>query len=229
MITDRKYGGVWLRVLAFLLAMVILLLLSLAVKAEVDFRYRRIKEEDHLDINFRAFHGLWHITYEIPTLQLEWEKGPQIEVDQVVKARGGTRQATTKARFRFIRRGWLSSLWVKVPNLLRYLNQLKKRFYRGIHCQAIDWRVEIGYKDASVTALAAGAFWTMFGFALSRLYRQVVVEVSRPALVVIPQYKKEGFFCDIRCIFHLRIGHIIFVGLYVLKTLKRGIRGQTRG
>lgn len=227
--TDMEYGGVWLRILAFLLAAAILLLLSLAVKAEVDFRYRRIEEEDHLDINFRAFHGLWHITYQIPTLQLEWEKGPQIEVDQVVKARGGTRQATTKARFRYIRRGWLSRLWLKVPRLLRYLNQIKSRFYGGIHCKAIDWRVEIGYKDASTTALAAGAFWTMFGFALSRLYRQVMVEVSSPSLVVIPQYKKEGFLCDIRCIFHLRIGHIIFVGLYVLKTLKRGIRGQTRG
>lgn len=229
MMSGMKYGGVGLRFLAFLLAVVILLLLSLAVKAEVDFRYRRVEEEDHLDINFRAFHGLWHVTYQFPTLQLEWEKGPQIEVDQVVKTKGGTRQATTKARFRYVRRGWLASLWVKAPNLLRYLSQVKRRFYGGIHCKAIDWRIEIGYKDASATALAAGAFWTMFGFALSYLYRQVMVEVSQPKLVVVPQYKKEIFLCDIRCIFQLRIGHIIFVGLYVLKTFKRGIRGKTRG
>ncbi|OLN30229.1 DUF2953 domain-containing protein [Desulfosporosinus metallidurans] len=229
MTTDMEYGGVWLRVLAFLLAVAILSLLSLTVKAEVDFRYRRIEEEDHLDINFRAFHGLWHIKYQIPTLQLEWEKGPQIEMEEVVKARGGTRHATKKARVRYIRRGWLSRLWLKIPVLIRYFNRVKSRFYRGIHCKDINWRIEIGYKDASNTALAAGAFWTMFGFALSRLYQQVKVEVSCPALIVVPQYKKEGFLCDIRCIFHLRIGHIIFVGLNVLRTFKRGIRGQSRG
>jgi len=65
----------------------------------------------------------------------------------------------------------------------------------------------------------------MFGFALSRLYQQVTVEVRCPGLVVIPQFKKAGFLCDIQCIFQLRIGHIIFVGFNVLRTLKRGIRG----
>ena len=217
--------GFLVRVLAFLLALAILLLLSLALKAEVDFRYRRIEEEDHIDIHLTAFHGLWHTQYQIPTLQLEWEKGPQVEMEQVAEGKGGKRQATTKTRFRYLRRGLLYRLWLRVPRLLRYLNRVKSQFYRGIHCKGINWRIEIGYKDAFQTAIAAGAFWTMFGFALSRLYRQVTVEVPCPALVVVPQFKKEGFLCDIRCIFQLRIGHIIFVGINLLRTLMRGIRG----
>lgn len=214
-----------MRVLAFLLAMIILLLISLALKAEVDFRYRRIDEEDHIDIDFRAFHGLWHTQYQIPTIQLEWEKGPQVELEQVAVAKGGTRQATKEVRIRYVRRGWLSRFWPNVPRLLRRINRVKQQFYRGIHCKAINWRIEIGYKDAADTAIAAGAFWTMLGFALSRLYNQVTVEVRCPKLVVIPQFKKAGFLCDIQCIFQLRIGHIIFVGFNVLRTLKRGIRG----
>jgi len=213
------------RVLAFLLAMTILLLLSLALKAEVGFRYRRIDEEDNIELDFRAFHGLWHTQYKIPTLQLEWEKGPQLEVEQVAKTKGGTRKATTKTRFRYLRRGWLLRFWLKIPRLLKHLNRVKQQFYRGIHCKAINWRIEIGYKDADHTAIAAGTFWTMLGFALSRLYRQVTVEVSHPKLVVIPQFKKTGFLCDIQCIFQLRIGHIIFVGFNILRLLRRGIRG----
>jgi len=213
------------RVLAFLLAMTILLLLSLALKAEVDFRYRRIEEEDHIEIDFRAFHGLWHTQYIIPTLQLEWEKGPQVKIEQVANAKGGTRQATKETRMRYIRRGWLSRFWPNVPRLLRYINRVKQQFYRGIHCKAINWRIEIGYQDAAHTAIAAGTFWTMFGFALAHLYQQVTVEVPRPTLEVVPQFKKEGFLCDVRCIFQLRIGHIIFIGFNVLRTLKRGIRG----
>ena len=214
-----------MRVLAFLLAMILLLLLGLVIKTEVDFRYRRIEEEDLIEINFRAFHGLWHIQYQIPTLQLEWEKGLQVEMEQVSITKGGTRQATKKARMRYIRRGWLSRFWLNIPRLLRYINRVKRQFYRGIHCKAIDWRIEIGCQDAAQTAIAAGAFWTMFGFALSALYQQVTVEVSNPALVVIPRFKKAGFLCDLQCIFQLRIGHIIFGGFNVLRILRRGIRG----
>jgi hypothetical protein len=213
------------RVLAFLLAMIILLLLSLAIKVEVNCRYRRIKEEDHIEIDFRAFHGLWHVQYQIPTLQLEWEKGLQLEIEQVAKAKGGTRQATKKARIRYLRRKWLSRFWLNIPLLLRYIKRVKKQFYRGIHCKTINWRIEIGMKDAAQTAIAAGTFWTMYGFALSSLYKQVTVEDRCPSLQVIPQFKKKGFLCNLQCIFQSRIGHIIFVGFNVLRTLRRGIRG----
>ncbi|WP_407311100.1 DUF2953 domain-containing protein [Desulfosporosinus sp. SB140] len=214
-----------MRVLAFLLALAILFLVSLAIKAEVDFRYRRIEEEDHLEIDFRALHGIWHTQYQLPSLQLEWEKGPQLEVDQVAKGKGGVRQAKSNVRLRYIRRGWLYRLWPNIPNHLRHLTWVKSEFYRGIHCKEINWRIEIGYKDAAQTAIAAGAFWSMFGFALSRLYKQVIMEVNRPQLAVVPQFKKEGFLCDIRCIFQLRIGHIIFVGFNAVRIFKRGRRG----
>lgn len=205
--------------------MILLLLLSLRLKAKVDFRYKRVEEEDHIEIDFSAFRGLWHIQFKVPTLQLEWEKGPQVEIEQVSVAKGGTRQATKKARIRYIRRGWLVRFWLNIPRLLRYINRIKQKFYRGIHCKAINWRIEIGYQDAAHTAIAAGAFWTMLGVALSRLYQQVTVEVRCPAVVVVPQFNKVGFLCDIQCIFQLRIGHIIFVGFNVLRTLRRGIRG----
>lgn len=214
-----------MRVLALLLAMTIMLLISLVLKIRVDFRYRRIREEDHIDLDFRMFGGLWRANYQIPTVRLEWEKGPQLEFEQVAKTKGGTRKAKTKARIRYIRRRWLSRLWLKLPNIMSFFKFLKKQFYKGIHCKDLNWQVEIGCKDACQTALAAGAFWVMIGFAMSHLYRQVTMEVPAPKLQVVPQYDKEGFFCDFQCIFHLRIGHIIFVGWTLLRAIIRGIRG----
>lgn len=214
-----------MRVLAVLLAMVILIVISFVFKVQVDFRYRRMQEKDHIDIDFRAFKGLWRANYQIPTLQLEWEKGPQVEFEQVSEVKSGVRKTKTKARMRYIRFGWLSRLWLNIPLLIDHLTRIKRMFYRGIHCTLINWRAEIGYKDACQTALAAGSFWTMFGFALSHLHKHVTMEVRSPALAVVPQFKKEGFVCDLRCIFHLRIGHIIFVGLRLLRLFKWGIRG----
>ncbi|MBC2726801.1 MAG: DUF2953 domain-containing protein [Desulfosporosinus sp.] len=214
-----------MRVLAFFLAMVLLILISFVFKIQVDFRYRRIQEEDHIDISFRGFNGLWQANYQIPTLQLEWEKGPQLEFEQVAESKGGVRKTTTKARVRYLRLEWLSRLWLNIPYLLKHFNRVKRKFYRGIHCKKIHWKVEIGYKDACHTAIAAGSFWAMFGYALAYLYKQVTMEVKSPVIEVIPQFKKEGFFCDVQCIFHLRIGHIILVGLTLLRTFKRGRRG----
>lgn len=212
-----------MRVLAFLLAMAILLLLSLAVKAEIDFRYKRIEGEDHIEIDLRALKGLWHFQYRIPSVNLAWEQGPQVEMEQVAEAAGGKRQARQIIKPRYIRRGWLLRVWPHVPGLLLEIKRLKRQFYQGIHCKKIDWRIEIGYADAAQTGLAAGAFWAMMGSAVSRLYRQVVVEAGNPSLLVVPRFKNPGFFCSIQCVFHLRIGHIIFVSYKVLRRIRRGV------
>lgn len=214
-----------MRVLAFLLALLIFLVIGFWMKATVDFRYRRIDEKDHINIQLHAFHGLWNALIEVPTIQLEWEKGPQLEVEQVSITKGGVRKAKAKARIRYVRRGWLYRIWLSIPRLLRFLKRIQRQFYQGIHCNRLNWRIEIGYKDPAQTAIVAGAFWTMIGFALSRLYKQVTVEDKSPSLMVVPQFKKEGFLCDIQCIFNLRIGHIILVGINLLLAFKRGIRG----
>jgi hypothetical protein len=213
------------RVLAFLLAVIILLLLSLAIKVEVNFRYKRIEKKDYTEIDIRAFRGLWHIQFQIPSFQLEWEEGPQIEVEQVPKTKVAPRQEKKTLRMRYLRVEWLYRFWPQVPFLLRRINQIKRQLYRGIRCKAINWRIEIGLKDAADTAIAAGSFWTMIGFTLSNLYRKVTVEVRCPELAVIPQFEKQGFLCDFQCIFQSRIGHIIFVGINVLRTIRRGQRG----
>lgn len=218
-------GGVEVRVLAFLLANIILLLLSLAIKVEVDFRYRRIDEKDHIEIDVRAFRGLWHIQYQIPSLQLEWEKGPQIEVEQVTKTKDATRQEKKTLRIRYLQIERFYRFWQKVPSLLRFINRIKQQLYRGIRFKLINWRIEIGLKDAADTAIVAGTFWTMIGFALSSLYRKVTVEDRYPELAVIPQFNKPGFLYDFQCIFQTRIGHIIFVGMNVMSMIRRGIRG----
>lgn len=219
-------GGCLLRILALLLALVFWTILSLAIKAEVDFTYKRTKQNDHLEIILRVFKGLLKFKIEIPTIQVEWEKGPQLKMEQTVSSKpGGARKTKTKARLRYVRRGFFYRLWPQVPGILQRLSQIKYQFYRSIHCSALDWRMEIGYENAAYTALAAGALWSGIGVSVARLYRQVSVEVENPTLMVIPQFQKVGFSCEIHCIFHLRLGHIIFAGINLLRTFRRAIRG----
>ncbi|MDA8228149.1 MAG: DUF2953 domain-containing protein [Desulfitobacterium hafniense] len=221
-----------MRFIAFLLAGLILLLLSLAIRAVVDLRYQRLDEKDNLELHIEALGGLWKFYFQVPTIQLEWEKeeGPELELEQRGLAETGEKmKGKTDLKVRYFRPYFFYKLWPKIPSFLYHLQRIKAKFYRGIHCTKIDWQVGIGYKDPDRTAIAAGALWGALGLSIARLYRQVTVKVLKPNLLVKPEFKKEGFSCDIHCIFHLRLGHIIFVGIELLRTFIRGQRGKTHG
>ncbi|WP_206813048.1 DUF2953 domain-containing protein [Paradesulfitobacterium ferrireducens] len=215
-----------MRFLAFLIALFLWLALVLALRAVVDFRYRRIEEYDHIELELSVLRGVWKFHMEIPTVQLEWEKGPELEAKQTVSsAVVGKRKTKTKMRVRRFHEHFFFRFWPRFPYFLAKLQQAKARFYRGIHCTALEWRICIGFKDPAQTGLAAGAFWSLIGYSLARLYHQIKVEVRRPVLEVVPDFQKPGFTCDVHCIFKLRIGHIIFAGLNLARTLVRELRG----
>lgn len=214
------------RALAFIAAAFVWFLLAMAIKAEVDFRYRRANEEDNIEVYFRALKGFWKFKAVISGAQLKWEKGPLLEVEQASSsAAGGGRKAKEKAGLRYWRGGFFYRLWPKIPEMLTKLSAVKARFYRGIHCTALEWRMEIGFQDPMSTALASGALWALVGNSVARLHRQVIVEVKRPQLMIVPQFQKAGFACDLHCIFKLRIGHIIFAGLNLWRIFRLGKRG----
>jgi hypothetical protein len=213
------------QILALLIAILIWIALTLRVRATVDFQYRRHGENDDLQIQLSALHGLWKFRLSVPTVQLEWEKGPQLEVQATSKAPSGEkRTAKNRLKFRYLRRGFILKLIPQIPAMLIRLQRAKKRFYRGIHCTFVDWQIAIGYKDPADTAVAAGAFWGMLGYSLARLYNQVTMDTKEPKIYVEPNFKKIGFACDIHCIFNLRIGHIMFVGLQLYRAFRRGQR-----
>lgn len=214
-----------MRILALLLAGLIWIGLTLLVRATVDFTYYRREENDHIEIQLSALHGLWTFCMSVPTVKLEWEKGPQIEVQQAsVAPSGEKRKGQSRIRFRYLRRGFLYRLVPQIPRILIRLQRAKNKFYRGIHCTYIHWKIIIGYEDPSLTAWAAGTFWSILGYSLARLYRQVTMETREPKLFVEPNFQKTGFSCDLHCIFKLRIGHIMFVGLDLIRAFVRGRR-----
>ncbi|KLU63245.1 hypothetical protein CEB3_c04020 [Peptococcaceae bacterium CEB3] len=214
-----------MRILALFLALLFWLALSLAIKAQIDFRYRRKDERDHLEIGLRALHGLWQFNLQVPTIQFSWEKGPLIEMDPSVRSGQTRSKMKTQARFRYVRHHFLLRLWPRLHRIMAGFRRARARFYRSVHCTALEWRVAIGCRDPVHTALAAGAFWSVLGVALTRFYRQIQVRVKKPLLQVTPLFQTPGFSCDIHCIFQLRIGHIIFAGISLLRTIRLGKRG----
>lgn len=214
-----------MRMVALILAMVFWLAISLAIKAEVDFRYRREDEKDHLEIRLRALYGLWKFKFQIPTLQLSWEKGPELSLEQETHSAVGKTKSKTKLRFRYLYSKFFLLIWPRLYSIFGHFQEVKARFYRAIHCKDLDWRIEIGHQDPAKTAILTGAFWAVLSMSLARLYRQITMEVPKPILNVVPRFQTPGFSCDIHCIFQLRIGHLIFAGINLLRIVRLGQRG----
>ncbi|AHF07310.1 DUF2953 domain-containing protein [Desulfitobacterium metallireducens] len=211
-----------MRILALLLASLIGLGLILLIRATVDFQYRRQAENDHLEIQMSAVGGLWKFKLQVPTARLTWEEGPQLEVLEETQAvTGEERDTKVNVRFRYFRRGFFYRLWPMIPRLLSKLNHIKVKFYRGIHCTLLDWKVKVGCKDAAYTAILAGNFWSMIGYSLAKLYRQVTMDTNHPQLSVIPNFNQPGFSCELHCVFKLRIGHIMVVGVDLIRLVMR--------
>lgn len=211
--------------LAFFLALLVWLSVSLLIQAEVDFRYRRKKQEDHLEIHLRALSGLWRFEFQIPSVELEWEKGPAFSLEQVARTDLGQNQAKKAVHIRYIDWKFFWRIWPRLADLFRRLSRIKARLYRKIRCTSLEWELEVGYKDPVQTALAAGAFWTALGVSVARLYRQVTLEAPKPLIQVVPSFQSPGFSCDLHCIFRLRIGHIILAGIDLLRVVRLAKRG----
>lgn len=215
-----------MRFLAFVLVAALSFLIALFLKAKVDFRYRRSDGKDTIDMHLYALHGLWNFQFQVPAVQMGWEKGPELEIEQEVHSNlSEGRQQKNRARLRFWRGGFFYYLWPQTFNLLQRLSRVKKQFYRGIRLTALEFDAEVGTVNPAYTAMLAGAFWSVIGDVVARLYRQVQVEVQNPRIAVVPMFQKPGFSCDFHCIFQLRIGHIIVAGLNLLRIFKWGTRG----
>lgn len=215
-----------MRILAFILAGLIWLLISLVIKAVVDFRYIKNEKEDHLNISMKALYGLWKFTITLPAFQLNWDEGPELEIEQKTQpGTGSIIKGKQRIRFRFWRGGFFNRLWPQIPGILLKLEKIKHNFYRGIHCTFLNWHFEIGFPDPVKTALYTGSLWAITGTFLARLYRQVTMDTDHPHIQIIPQFQKPGFSCEIHCIFKLRMGHIIIAGIKLLRTFQHTRRG----
>lgn len=214
------------RILALFLAGLICLLVSLVIKAVVDLRYTRSDEQDHLVISLKALHGLWNFSMILPTFQFEWDEGPQLKVDQKTQSgTGSINKAKRQVRFRFWRQSFFYRLFPKISGILSELQKVHVKFNRGIHCTFLKCHIGVGFHDPVKTALVVGSLWGIVYSSLARFYRQVTMDTDHPEVQIIPQFQNPGFSCEIRCIFNLRMGHIIIAGLKLLLIYRRVRRG----
>ena len=204
---------------------IILLMAAMAAvmftRIRFEVAFNRRGTDDYLKIEMRAVGGLIRYKTEVPVLELE-----KFFVEPIIKMEADIESVVTHP---IEDKGML----VKIPlaillkNLPVFIRQgiihtarykiVMYRFLKNVRCHHLVWKTEIGLGDPAYTGIISGLLWGVKGFAFSMFRSHIGTMTKPPSFSVLPCFDSTCLKLDFRCIFDLRIGHIITAGLKFVK------------
>ncbi|MBD0380642.1 DUF2953 domain-containing protein [Paenibacillus sedimenti] len=214
----------WLGIIVILIVIAIIIALVSYIRGELYFS--RVKDDDTLSMNVRAFFGLVRYRYVIPIIQF---KG--LAQGIIVKSETATRSSDglkDEMKDHLTKEKVLDSFKqgkIALENTLNMYDWMKQTLAK-VECTELKWITRIGIGDAPETAITTGAIWgiksSLIGFA-ARFVRLR----TKPCVDVVPQYNEPQFSTEFRLAGRIRVWFILFAGIRLLARaakIKGGIR-----
>lgn len=212
------------------LAWILLVLMVSAIPLRMNIMYYKHGQDDLLIMALQVWPGVWGYKLEIPVAQWTWE-----EWIPYLRMEAKTETSTGQTLSHEVKIKKVPPLPIRVlkefPSVIKAgleILRANRLFYRSISCQNLKWITEVGMEDAAATGIITGGLWVLKGWVFANLQRTVKVEFSRPEFQVVPSFNEPKLNLDFNCIFAIRAGHIMFMGLrtfwIVVKALV-GLRG----
>ncbi|MCL6597997.1 MAG: DUF2953 domain-containing protein [Alicyclobacillus macrosporangiidus] len=115
--------------------------------------------------------------------------------------------------------------WDRWSRVLRAILRENRFVLRRTHVEELSWRMRIGTGDAPGTGMACGAAWALAGTLIGWLASHT--RMAAPGDVRIdPDFERESFQSQFRCIVWVRAGYAILGGIGVARAWRRR---QTHG
>lgn len=109
-----------------------------------------------------------------------------------------------------IRRAPLGPIWRAVGRPVQYLA-------RRTRCALLAVAAEVGGSDAMESALLAGAGWALLGGGIGWISQYVSVQPGALHVDVRPDYSARAWRVRMDCILHMRAGHAIVAGVWLVR------------
>lgn len=118
----------------------------------------------------------------------------------------------------------------KAPRLRRFLREINKinhYLLKNSYCKKLEWTTVFGLSDAACTAVLTGVIWNLKTLFYYNFRRNTQVKFSYPEFQVKPIFGRPYLSLRFKCIFVIRLGHIIvtaikFLSVLAFYGLKRG-------
>ncbi len=101
-------------------------------------------------------------------------------------------------------------------------NAVFRKISSYIKLKEFQFYTEFSSSDAARTAISVGLVWWGLTMLYGRIRGIFDTEVANNKINVVPNFQKEEYLLiDSRCIFELRLGHIIIVVYEMLKSIRQ--------
>ncbi|KKM08839.1 hypothetical protein SY88_22320 [Clostridiales bacterium PH28_bin88] len=215
--------------ITIIIAWVLFSLVVAAIPLRMEVEYRKHADDDRLTMVLRAWPGVWGYKLEVPVIQWNWEDWlPYLRMEAATETSTG--QSLTKHEVKVKKVPPLPlGIVTKISGLFKAgldILRINRWFYRNIRCHRLKWVTEVGLEDAAATGMFIGGLWVLKGWVFANLQRTVKVEFSRPEFEVIPSFAETKLNLGFNCIFAIRAGHIMLMGLRTFWILIKAVVGQ---
>jgi hypothetical protein len=208
----------WL--LLILIILILLILLLIFTKITIYLNYYHHKDDDHLNIEFRAWHGIIRYKKNIPLIKVD-DQSPSL----VVKGKSEINdKTTTEEKTSKITPHDVITNLKNFKEILQHvfeLNRIIKKFLKKVSVHKFEWNTVIGVGDALYTGVISGALWTVKG-SLVGLLSEYFSFKEIPQIMVHPNFNQMMTSTDLSCMFQFRTGHAMLAGLKLVKFWKGG-------
>jgi len=210
----------------FILALYIVLFV---VKIKAAVEYTRDEQDEWVIFCFYTGNGLIRYEFKVPLAKKEDGKTKFKQVKgQSRKIQGGSKSNGKIGPEDIIKkilnaRQYLKDHGSLLEDIRKYLNR------HDIHVE-IEAKIKQGTGDAAQTGLICGVLWSAAGIITSHLSRHLKIRSQR--IKIIPCFNEKVFEVQARCIFHVRLAHIIVVliKIYCMKLrIKKKSKKATGG
>jgi hypothetical protein len=219
----------------YLLPLVMLLSLNafvLLLRINAVVEYVRNEEDDNFVISLFTLKGVFRYKYEMSLMGFGMEGLKFRLVKDQGKGRGkiGTRKEKMS----------ISGVIEKFDKLRQYsvankalLSSIKNYIKNRLVFKRFNLKIEEGAKEADQTGIICGLLWSAAGILLSLLSNNLKCSRTLIKQVEIkPNFSRQLFNVDLKCIFHMRVVHIIVLLMkiygnsYKEKRLKKLAKGK---
>ncbi|MEO3945242.1 DUF2953 domain-containing protein [Gorillibacterium sp. CAU 1737] len=206
----------WWLTLIIVLALLLIGGAILASRIHIEFRFRRAREDDRLELDVKALFGFLHYRYEVPRIDYKgiWtgfrfygkgeEQGPSVP---------GTRNIEDLNK-RDV--DWWTSIYRSFKENVRDYKGWVRETLARLVCTGFRWSTSIGAGNPTTTAVLTGAGWGVKAFLIGRLTDLTRVK-AEPILLVSPVYNRYSFSTDVEVIMEVRLGSLVASGWSLLR------------
>lgn len=195
-------------------------MLLLPVRLEITFRQNDGNTELKLQIGLPGGWGGWEVN--VASSRQWWIIFLQDSVGGVLRNNSGPgtdgetgRKVDRRSTFRF--------------HKLRQIIDIWRRFFNLVTCRRWRLFLTLGTGEPATTAFTCGVVWMVTGWMYRNLKQHACLDFSIPEWYIQPIFDKPTITVDFRCIFVLRLGHIISACLQSLWLVLKELRLMRRG